>query len=158
MKGVSRDFASSILIFIVCMLLSYSAGIFGSFFNYSSTWYESIKPSIAPPNWMFPVVWNILYFSIGLSLFYLWTNKSKKNKKPIFTAFAVNLIANGFWSYFFFGLQMPGIAFIDLLVILISLVWIMYSSWTISHKVTYLLIPYLIWIVFTGILNLLILI
>src|SRR3989344_2656891 len=158
-KGIPKSFAGKLIIFIICILLSYSAGVFGSFFSASSVsseWYNSIKPSITPPSWIFPFIWNIIYFLIGVSLFYLWITPSKYNKQRIFVAFAINIIANGFWSFLFFGLQQPVLAFIDLLVILSSLIWIMYFSLDISHKSVYFLMPYLIWLVFAGMLNFLV--
>ena len=61
--------ASFIVIAIVALV--------GSLFTEIGTWYESVKPSITPPNYVFPIAWNILFILISLSyydsLFY-WFN------------------------------------------------------------------------------------
>ncbi|MBU4086152.1 MAG: tryptophan-rich sensory protein, partial [Nanoarchaeota archaeon] len=49
-------------VLIICILVLAFVGFTGSLFtqkSVSSSWYDSIRPSITPPNWVFPVVWNI---------------------------------------------------------------------------------------------------
>ena len=74
-----------VLIFIICLLIVFLVAFLGSIFTSSgvnSLWYDSIKPKITPPNWVFPLVWNILFLLIAISLFFAWTRaKNKKEKK-----------------------------------------------------------------------------
>lgn len=67
-------------LFLVCMFISYFVAYMGSSFTVIDDWYESIKPSITPPNFVFPIVWSILFFLIGLSLYFSWSS-FEKNKK-----------------------------------------------------------------------------
>ena len=134
----------------------YAVGFFGRIFtlgNVNSEWYLANKPSFTPPNYVFPIVWNILYFLIALSLYFAWTNGNKKEKKNIAVLFGINLIANALWTLLFFALQSPLSAFIILLLILGTIIWIISYVYKISKISSYLLIPYLVWVIFAGILN-----
>src|SRR5574344_877887 len=107
-------------ILIICVLISYSIATIGSFFTTSKTnseWYNSIKPSLTPPNWVFPVVWNILFFFIALSLYLNWVNiKDKKKRQKIFLFLGINLVLNALWSLFYFTLENPLLAVFDLIL------------------------------------------
>lgn len=143
-------------VLIICIALPFLAGFIGSFFTASQTqteWYETIKPSITPPSWVFPVVWNILFLLIGLSLYLSWTNAKKKDKWKIGTIFGLNLFLNALWSYLYFGLQNPGFAFVDLIVLWITIIGMIFVAGKVSRKAGWLLVPYLIWVSFAGVLN-----
>jgi len=144
---------------ILCLFFVYLAAFIGSVFtsiNVDSEWYYSIKPSITPPNWVFPVVWNILFFLIGLSLFFAWIKSNKKQKTKIAILFSMNLFLNVFWSFFFFFLQNPTLAFADLILLVFSIIAMILFVKKIETKSATLLIPYLLWVCFAGILNFLI--
>jgi tryptophan-rich sensory protein len=146
-------------ILISCFAVVYLVAFLGSLFTSSqinTSWYQSIKPSITPPNLVFPVVWNILFFLISLSLYSIWTKANKKAKTKIAILFGVNLFLNLFWSFLFFYLKNPVISFFEVVLLVLSTVSIIYYSWKINKCSSYLLIPYLVWLVFAGVLNYLI--
>ena len=60
---------------------------------------------------------------------------------------------NLLWSVFFFGMRLPLLSFADLLLMLITIVGILTYSWKVDKKVTYIMIPYFLWVSFAGILN-----
>jgi len=132
---------------ITSFVLVYLIAFLGSLFTTTGTWYESIKPSITPPNYIFPIVWNILFFLIALSLYFAWT------KKQPLTFYFVNLILNITWSAIFFGLKLPLLAFFELILLWISIIILIKLNWKKNRISSYLLIPYLIWITFAGVLN-----
>lgn len=143
-------------ILILCLVIVYAVAFTGSLFtssNVNSDWYESIKPSITPPNFIFPIVWNILFFLIGLSLYFAFLSAKKEEKKTIFWIFGINLILNVLWSMFFFTLQNPLLAFFDLIVLWISIIFMVVITYKIRKLSSYLLIPYLLWVAFAGYLN-----
>jgi tryptophan-rich sensory protein len=118
------------------------------------SWYESKRTSLTLPNWVFPVVWNILFVLIALSLFYAYTEaKTKTLKGEVFALFGINMILNASWSILFFKIKSPGLALVDLALIWISIIVIMIKNWNISRKSSWLLLPYLLWVSFAGILN-----
>jgi tryptophan-rich sensory protein len=147
-------------ILIFCIVAVYAAAFLGSLFsssNVNTSWYQSVKPSITPPNWIFPVVWNILFLLIALSLYFAWMNsKKKKEKIKISLFFALNLILNVFWSFLFFSMKNPVYSFFELILLWLSIISLIAVTWKISRKSAYLLIPYLLWVSFAGVLNFLI--
>ena len=141
---------------IICLLIVYAVAFAGSLFtspNTSTEWYTSIKPEITPPNFVFPVVWNILFFLIALSLYFAWTQAKKKYKPQIAWAFGVNLILNVFWSVLFFQLKLPLISFFELILLWLSILWMILATKKVNKISPWLLIPYLVWVAFAGILN-----
>ena len=144
-------------IVVFSFLIVFAVAFIGSLFTSSNTdteWYNSIKPEITPPNWVFPIVWNILFILIALSLYFAWINsQTKKDKRNIIMAFGINFILNIFWSILYFGLKNPFLAFIEIFFLWVSIVLMTYVVFNINRKAGYLLIPYLLWVSFAVVLN-----
>ena len=143
-------------VLIACLIIVYAVAFIGSLFTSpvtDSAWYLENKPDITPPNFVFPIVWNILFFMIALSLYFVWIKANKKQKKKVSLVFGLNLILNAFWSFLFFSLQKPAWAFFDLLAILATIIWMIYVVHPIEKKAAWLLVPYLAWVSFAGVLN-----
>lgn len=142
---------------IISFAVVFLTALIGSFFTGSETksqWYESIKPSITPPNYVFPIVWNILFFLIALSLYLSFVSaKTKILQTKVKMIFALNLLFNLLWSYFFFTLKNPLIAFFDLLILWITILLMIFLVKKINKTAAFLLVPYLLWVSFAGILN-----
>jgi tryptophan-rich sensory protein len=148
----------NIKVFIICLLIVFLiVGGIGSIFTSSNTntaWYSSIKPSITPPNWVFPVVWNILFLLISFSLYFAWVNsKNKEQKKKVALIFGINFILNILWSVLFFGLKQTKIAFIEVILFWFSILAMILITRSISKKSSWLLVPYLLWVAFASVLN-----
>jgi len=146
-------------VFVVCILILIGVSLLGSLFtspNVNSEWYDSIKPSITPPGFVFPIVWTTLYFLIAVALYFVWISANKQQKKLIVVIFGINFIFNILWSYLFFTLQNPVVALFDLIFIWLSIILMIQLSWKIDKKGSYLLIPYFLWVSFAGFLNYLI--
>ena len=141
-------------ILITSFILVYLIAFLGSLFTTTGTWYENVKPSITPQNYVFPIVWNILFFLIALSLYIAWTKT--KDKRPLIIAFGLNLLLNLFWSILFFGLKQPVLSFIELILLWLSIIFLIKITSKINKTSSYLLIPYLLWVSFAGVLNFLI--
>jgi len=145
-----------IRIFLACMLIVYLIAFFGSIFtsdSVNSDWYQSIRPAMTPPNWVFPIAWTILFFLIGLSMYLAWMSGDKNKRKIVIIVFTVNLILNLIWSFFYFRLQNPLLGFIDIILILASIVWMIASLRKINKTSSLLLVPYLLWVCFAAVLN-----
>ncbi len=118
-------------------------------------WYVHVnKPFFNPPNWLFAPVWTVLYTMIGISGALVWHKGwHRGDVKQALSAFAIQMLLNGLWSILFFGLQMPGIALIEILLmwymIYVTIKWF----YPISKWAAYLLVPYLMWVSFATILN-----
>jgi tryptophan-rich sensory protein len=120
----------------------------------NSEWYTKNKPTITPPNIVFPIVWNILFIMIAISM-YLALKKAddRLEQTLIFVAYFSNFILNILWSTFFFGLKNPGLAFIDMIFLWLSIGTLILATGKISKTSSLLLIPYFLWVTFASILN-----
>jgi len=155
-KEVKRGLKKNWKVLIFCLLIVYIFAFLGSLFTSSvvnSSWYSSVRSSLTPPNWVFPVVWNILFFLISLSLFYAWTSGKKESRKKIAIVFGINLSLNALWSLLFFSLKKPNFAFFELILLWISILLMIFTTRKIDKKSAWLLVPYLLWVSFAGILN-----
>jgi len=138
--------------FIIVALVAFLGSIFTSS-NVNSDWYSSIKPSITPPNFLFPIIWNILFFLIAISLYLSWVYSTKNEKRKVILAYGINFFLNILWSALFFGLKQITLAFIEIILLFLSVLILIFVSYKIKRKSSYLLIPYLLWILFASILN-----
>ena len=116
-----------------------------------TAWYDCIKPSITPPNIVFPIVWTILYILIAICL--AETLKLEKQNVLLF-AFAINLILNVLWSFAYFGWKKIGLALIIILLLWLSTVYLVVKTFQVHPKwIGFILLPYLMWITFATVLN-----
>jgi len=119
-------------------------------------WYSQlIKPSWAPPSWLFGPMWTFLYVLIVLSFGKVFLMVCKKEIAFIVALpFILNLIFNFAFTPLQFGLQNNILAAIDILLILGTLIWAMVAIWPHSHWIAYIQIPYLLWVSFATVLQL----
>ncbi|MFC1682084.1 TspO/MBR family protein [Nanoarchaeota archaeon] len=143
-------------VLILSLIIVYGVAFLGSLFTDTTDWYESVKPSLTPPSYVFPIVWNILFFLIAISLYLAWTKSNKKQKSKIALLFGINLFLNLLWSFLFFGLHQPLLAFIELILLWFSIIAMILVVRKINKTSAWLLTPYLLWVTFAGVLNFLI--
>ncbi len=126
-------------------------GFLGSIFTFQSvkTWYvtDLIKPNFNPPSWIFSPVWTTLFILMGISLYIA------RSKKINLKWFWIQLLLNLSWSIIFFGLKMPMLAFIEIVVLWLAILMNIKSFWSKSKSAAILLLPYLFWVSFASFLN-----
>ncbi|OGG14622.1 TspO protein [Candidatus Gottesmanbacteria bacterium RIFCSPHIGHO2_01_FULL_39_10] len=145
-------------LFIFSIGICLAAGVAGSLFTFQSipTWYTGLeKPFFSPPNWVFAPVWTILYILMGISL-YLVLSSKKKLKHEAVGVFMLQLGFNVFWSVLFFGMRNPTLALLDILALWMSIFVTIHLFGKISKLASMILIPYILWVSFAFILNLVI--
>lgn len=123
------------------------------------SWYATlIKPSWAPPAWVFGPVWTVLYALIAVSfgtVFYKAFTRQLSWKVAL--PFALNLAANFAFTPLQFGLQNNFLAAIDVVLVLGTLIWALAAVWRAAPRlrwVVYVNIPYLLWVSFATALQL----
>ena len=115
-------------------------------------WYETLrKPRWTPPNWMFPVVWSVLYVAIAVAGYLVWRESGWS--LPI--AFWVGqIVLNAAWSWLFFGLRRMELALLDVSLLILCVLGFMITAQPVSSVASALFVPYLAWVVTAGALNL----
>jgi len=141
---------------IVCAIICLTLGTLSGFSTVDSigNWYQFlIKPSFNPPNWIFGPVWTLLYLMMGVSLGIIWHSTNVGRNKAMLL-FGVQFALNLAWSFLFFKLNVLGIAFVEIVTMLIAIVFTIFAFYKINKTAAYLLVPYLCWVSFASILNL----
>lgn len=119
-----------------------------------STWYPTLnKPFFTPPDWIFAPVWNTLYMMMALAGFLVWRESEGEIRRTALTYYAVQLALNLFWSLIFFGAMKIGVAFIEILALLIAVTLTTVHFWRIDIRAGLLFVPYLIWSGYAAVLN-----
>ena len=111
---------------------------------------KASKPPLTPPNWVFPVVWTILFILMGISsyLVYVSRTESREVRNAALMVYVSQLVVNFFYPIIFFNLSAYLLAFIWILILLI-MVTVMVRLFLRVSKVSGLLqIPYLLWVTF----------
>ena len=111
-------------------------------------WYQQlIKPSWAPPSWVFGPIWSVLYVLIAISfgtVFYKFF--TKQLSWLIVLPFVLNLFFNLIFTPIQFGLKNNYLAALDILLVLGTLIWAMILIYPHMKWVAMMNIPYLVWV------------
>ena len=159
--NLTKGLKMSFLKFIFAMFLSFLPGILGAIVTPMNTganlWYNTLNVSmLTPAGWIFPLVWGVLYFMIGLAIYFIMVaDNSRKiyDKTSAYIYFAINLVFNTLWSFAFFGAQMPEVALLILVALIIDVVFMARAFFKISHAACWLIVPYIVWLMFAFYLN-----
>ena len=116
---------------------------------------QFIRPTWAPPAWVFGPVWTVLYAVIIVSYGYAgWLYWQGKLPFIVLLPFILNIIFNLAFTPLQFGLKSNVLAAADILLVLGTLVWALYVIWPHAPWVTYANLPYLAWVLFATVLQL----
>lgn len=139
---------------ITCIAIPLAAGGLSALLtgNAIAAFGQLNKPALAPPGWLFPVVWSILYVLMGTASYLVLT--AGKPDDAAFVTYGLQLIFNFFWPVIFFHLEMYLFAFIWLVALWLLVLRTIVLFYQISKPAGYLMVPYLLWITFAGYLNL----
>ncbi|MDP2950994.1 MAG: TspO/MBR family protein [bacterium] len=145
---------------VVSIIACQMAGVIGAIFTTPKigSWYLALqKPSFNPPSWIFGPVWTVLFFLMGIALFLVWEKGfTSKKAKTALLFFIGQLLLNILWSILFFGLGKPLFAFIEIFVLWGFIALTILSFVKISKVAAWLLLPYLYWVAFASLLNVMI--
>jgi tryptophan-rich sensory protein len=145
---------------IVAIAICLFVGWLSSLLNMASIahWYPTlVRSSLTPPDVVFPVVWGILYVLIGISAGLLY-GVHDISKRLLLWLFAIQLLLNVSWNFFFFYMQSPILGFVNLLVLdVLGVAYFIGTLW-IRRASAYFFLPYLLWLVFASYLNMYIMI
>lgn len=145
---------TSIIGLAAFVAICFAAATSGAIFR-PGAWYAALrKPPWNPPNWVFPPAWSILYILIAISGWLVWREAGVTGAAVPLTVYVVNLALNALWSAVFFGLRRPDWAFVEVLFLWSSILYLVLAFHPISPTASYLMVPYLLWVTFAAGLNL----
>jgi benzodiazapine receptor len=135
---------------LVALVVGASASVFTE--PSIPTWYAGlIRPSFAPPNWLFAPVWTTLYVVMAVAAWRAWRVVGLKS--PALIAYSIQLFLNFCWSAIFFSLHAMGAALVEIgtlwLAVLVTTI-LFYRADKLSGL---MLLPYLAWVGFAAALN-----
>jgi tryptophan-rich sensory protein len=114
-------------------------------------WYEALaKPPWTPPDWVFGPVWGVLYVAVGIAGWLLFTRDVGAGARALWVA---QLALNALWSWLFFGLQRPGLALADIVLLLAAILALLVLLASRQRLAFWLLVPYAAWVGYALTLN-----
>jgi tryptophan-rich sensory protein len=144
--------ALSILMLFVFLGIVFGCAAAGGAVTASNieSWYAGIaKPGITPANWVFPIVWNFLFFLMGVSGWLVWRTAGGLNAAGgALSFFTAQLMLNFAWSVLFFALHRPGLAVFEALALDAAIAATVWAFWRHSRFAALLLVPYFAWSIF----------
>lgn len=140
---------------IAWLILVYATSALGALASISaSEFYGALtQPEWAPPPSVFGPVWGVLYTLMGLAAWLVWRAAPFTSNAWVLGLFLIQLAFNALWSWLFFTWQFGGLALFELVVLWILIVVTIIGFWRISRVAALLLLPYLCWVSFAGLLN-----
>ena len=141
---------------VVFMVSTFGTAALGSVFTSMSvnTWYVQLqKPAFNPPNWIFGPVWSTLYLLMAVSAWLVWRDGGWTNGRVALTLFFIQLALNVLWSALFFGLRQPGLAMIEIVLLLSAILCTTVAFMPVSRLACWLMGPYVLWVSFASVLN-----
>ena len=127
-------------------------GVVGLIISKSIDYNSLQKPFLAPPSILFPIAWTILYILMGISYGILKSKKLTNNE--IDSIYYWQLAFNALWSIFFFSLKWRLFAFLWIIILAILIINMIIKFYNKNKLAGLLQIPYILWVIFAGYLNL----
>ncbi|MDI6400748.1 tryptophan-rich sensory protein [Balneolaceae bacterium ANBcel3] len=166
----------SLLALVLSILVAQLAGWIGSLATRPNIepWYRLLeKPVFTPPDWVFPVVWPLLYLLMAVAAWLVFREpgrgksrfwqegvsyesmllRKRPSRKWVLGLYGIHLILNVLWSFIFFQWQMPGVALIHILVLLMVILLLTRLFYRSRPLAGYLMIPYIMWVTYATMLN-----
>lgn len=112
------------------------------------------QPPLSPPEWVFPVAWTILYLLMGIGMGLVWRMSEGEGRRRAVVLWSAQLLVNFVWPILFFVWEMRLLAFFWLLLLLVLVGKMVSEFEKHSPLAAKLQIPYILWLIFAGYLNL----
>lgn len=146
----------SVLVLIISLIITEGLGLLSAFLGMStqSDYKYFNKPIFSPPGWVFPIVWTMLFFLMALAAYRIWLyGKQGENVKKGLILYCVQLILNFLWPIIFFKFRLYGVAFFELLLLCVFILLTIFEFNKHDKIAVYLMVPYILWVSFAGVLN-----
>ncbi|MFO7763434.1 MAG: TspO/MBR family protein [Wenzhouxiangellaceae bacterium] len=111
------------------------------------------QPDWAPPAWLFGPAWTTLFVMMAVAAWLVWRRGGFGAQRGPLMLFLAQLVFNGLWSWLFFAWQLGGWALLDIAVLWLLIAATIAAFWRTSPLAGWLLVPYIAWVSFAGVLN-----
>ena len=142
--------------FLIALLIPLTGGFVVGFLNSNSMseYMAFDKPFFFPPAILFPIVWTILYVLMGIASYRIWRlHKSGKDIGNALLIYSMQLLLNFLWSFIFFKFKLYGLAFIELIILLLVVIATTIKFFKLDKTAALLMLPYIIWLIYAAVLN-----
>ena len=112
-----------------------------------------VRPTWAPPGWMFAPVWTMLYAMMAVSAWIVWQQKGWHEGRTALSLFLVQLAANALWTWIYFAWHLGAAAFVEIVLLWLLIMATVVVFWRINKLAGALLLPYLLWVSFASALS-----
>jgi translocator protein len=120
----------------------------------ANSWYaQLVKPAINPPDWVFGVVWTILYTLMGVAIAIILDARGATARALAVGLFVTQLAVNLVWSPLFFRFHQVSVALFVILAMLALAIATTFVFGRVRSVAAWLMVPYLVWLCFAAILN-----
>ncbi|AKL96169.1 TspO/MBR family protein [Clostridium aceticum] len=146
----------SIIKMLISIAIAQGVGIASSLLtqNTREQYQNLIQPSFAPPGWVFPVVWTILFILMGIAAYRIYSLAFKDPQvKSALLFYVAQLFVNFFWTIIFFRFEQRGFALVWLILLWVLIIITTVKFYRLDKVAGYLMIPYILWASFAGLLN-----
>lgn len=109
-----------------------------------------LRPSWAPPGWLFGPVWGLLYFLMGVAAWLIWRANGWRGARSALILFVLQLAVNALWSWLFFTWRLGALAFADIVLLWLLIVATVIAFWRLRPLAGAMLLPYLAWVSFAA--------
>jgi translocator protein len=141
---------------LIAALAASAVALLGATVTELGPWYQALrKPPWQPPDWLFGPVWTVIFALAALSGVIAWRKAPNRTAREwILALFALNGFLNILWSLLFFRLKLPDWALMEVVALWLSILLPIVVLARFSRSASVLLVPYLAWVTFAGVLNL----
>jgi len=133
--------------------LSCLAALTGFFIQPDGYYAALAKPAWSPPAWVFGPAWTVLYILMAVAAWMVWRRGGWRAQRGALGLYLVQLALNALWTPLFFGLQNPGLAFAEIVLLWLALAATLVAFFRVDRWAGCLLVPYLLWVSFAAALN-----
>lgn len=141
---------------IVSLLISLGTGVLSAFLSMGTMkMYGRLqKPFFAPLSWIFGPVWTVLFILMGIASYRIWMYGTQNEAvRDALFFYGSQLVFNFMWTILFFRLELRGLAFLDIIILLVLIAITAYKFYKLDKAAGYLMLPYLLWVAFASLLN-----
>jgi translocator protein len=130
------------------LLLSFAVAALGAVASIeaASFYQQLVRPSWAPPGWLFGPMWTTLYLCMGIAAWLVWRTRGFDGARIALILYLVQLAANALWSWLFFAWRLGALASVDVMVLWVLIIATLIAFWRVQRVAAVLLIPYLLWV------------